>query len=179
MLCDISRAGRKPPGMPIGTRLSKSYCSSRCITDAAQERRRDVGSAAAEVLPTIQKRCRVVGRIRHDTGIPKEGKHLGRRGAAVFGQIGKQDNYQVAFSLSVSTWSSSSAKSVPTVSAGSIVPGWRASQPNRGSRGDRFQAKSEIAMEANTASGVAQEIPAGVVLVGCRLCPRHDLPQMR
>src|SRR5256714_2082382 len=55
------------------------------------------------VLPAMQKQGPVVAWVVDDTGFPKKGQHSVGVARQYCGQVGKQDNCQVAVSLSVTT----------------------------------------------------------------------------
>ena len=115
------------------------------------------------VLPTMQKQGPVVAWIVDDTGFPKQGKHSVGVARQYCGQIGKQDNCQVAVSLSVSTWSSS----LP-IAWGLYLPEVWCQDSERCQRagvpeGIEFRTNPEIALQ-QIRQAVEQEIPPGGVL---------------
>jgi SRSO17 transposase len=59
------------------------------------------------VLPAMQRKGAVVAWIVHDTSYPKKGQHSLGVMRQYWGQVGKQENWRVAVSLSVATSSSS------------------------------------------------------------------------
>src|SRR6185436_6807278 len=115
------------------------------------------------VLPAMQKHGPVVAWIVDDTGFPKRGKHSVGVTRQYCGQIGKQDNCQVAVSLSVSTWSSS----LPIAWRLYLPEVWCQDAERLEQTGVpeeiAFQTKPEIALE-QMRQAVEQKVPVGVVL---------------
>ena len=85
--------------------------------------------------------------IIDDTGFPKKGRHSVGVARQYCGQLGKQDNCQVAVSLSVATH----AASLPVAYRLYLPDDWAADPVRRRKAGvpedDRFQTKPEIALE--------------------------------
>ena len=116
-----------------------------------------------QVLPAMQKNGPVVAWIIDDTGFPKSGRHSVGVARQYCGQIGKQDNCQVAVSLSVSTWTASLPICwrlyLPEVWAGDAERRQRAGVPED----IEFRTKPEIALE-QMREAIAQQVPVGAVL---------------
>jgi SRSO17 transposase len=133
------------------------------VADAPWSDEEMLAQVQRQVLPAMEKHGAVVAWIVDDTGFPKQGKHSVGVARQYCGQIGKQDNCQVAVSLSVSTWNSS------------LPIAWRLYLPELwcqdGARRERvgvpeeipFQTKPEIALE-QIRQAMKQEVPVGVVL---------------
>ena len=115
------------------------------------------------VLPTMEKHGPIEAWIVDDTGFPKRGKHSVGVARQYCGQIGKQDNCQVAVSLSVSTWGSS------------LPIAWRLYLPELWCQDDErreetgvpeeitFQTKPKLALD-QIRQALEQKVPVGVVL---------------
>ena len=133
------------------------------VADAPWDDQAMLAEVRRQVLPAIQKNGPVVAWIIDDTGFPKSGRHSVGVARQYCGQVGKQDNCQVAVSLSVSTWNAS----LP-IAWRLYVPVVWASDPERRQRAGvpehiEFQTKPEIALEQMRAA-IAQKVPAGAVL---------------
>jgi SRSO17 transposase len=115
------------------------------------------------VLPRIERRGAIRAWIIDDTGFPKKGKHSVGVARQYCGQLGKQDNCQVAVSLSVAN----DAASLPIAYRLYLPQAW-ADDPERRRTAKvpveiAFQTKPQIALEQIKAAK-AQGIAPGVVL---------------
>ena len=101
--------------------------------------------------------------IVDDTGFPKKGKHSVGVARQYCGQLGKQDNCQVAVSLSLA----SARGSIPIAYQLYLPKDWAADQVRRKAAGvpeaQAFATKPEIAL-AQMRQAVAAGVPMGVVL---------------
>jgi SRSO17 transposase len=133
------------------------------VADAPWNDEAMLAEVRRQVLPGMQKNGPVVAWIVDDTGFPKSGRHSVGVARQYCGQVGKQDNCQVAVSLSVSTWNAS----LPVAWRLYLPEVW-ASDPERRQRagvpdGIEFQTKPGIALE-QIREAIAQQIPVGTVL---------------
>ena len=116
-----------------------------------------------QVLPAMQMESPIVAWIVDDTGIPKKGKHSVGVTRQYCGQLGKQDNCQVAVSLSVATWNSS----LPINYQLYLPEDWAKDSERREKAGVpeeiRFQTKPRIALE-QIRQATQVEVTRGVVL---------------
>lgn len=115
------------------------------------------------VLPAMRKRGAVVAWIVDDTGFPKKGKHSVGVTRQYCGQIGKQENCQVAVSLSISTWT----MSLPIAYRLYLPEEWSQDSERRKATGVpkeiQFQTKPQIALD-QIRQAMASDAPQGVVL---------------
>jgi len=145
------------------------------VADAPWNDEEMLAQVRGEVLPTMQKHGPVVAWIVDDTGFPKQGKHSVGVARQYCGQVGKQDNCQVAVSLSVSTWNAS----LPIAWRLYLPEAWcqdakrcrEAGVPE----GVEFQTKPEIAFAADSASFAAAG-SCGSGAGRCRLWAQHWIP---
>lgn len=115
------------------------------------------------VLPAMQKKGPVAAWIVDDTGLPKKGRHSVGVARQYCGQTGKQDNCQVAVSLSVATWTAS----LPMAWRLYLPEVWSADAERRNKAGVpeeiRFRTKLEIALN-QIRQAIQDEVPRGTVL---------------
>lgn len=114
-------------------------------------------------LPAIEAHGPIRAWMIDDTGIPKQGKHSVGVARQYCGQLGKQDNCQVAVTLSVGN----DAASLPVAHRLYLPQDW-ADDPARRAKAKIpddvvFKTKPEIALE-QIAAAQAAGVPEGVVL---------------
>ena len=116
------------------------------------------------VLPAMERHGPIEAWIIDDTGLPKKGRHSVGVARQYCGQLGKQDNCQVAVSLSIA----SHEASLPVAYRLYLPQDWAKDRKRRGTAGVpkeiRFQTKPEIALEQIRWACEAG-LPRGVVLM--------------
>jgi SRSO17 transposase len=116
------------------------------------------------VLPEVERHGPVKAWIIDDTGFPKQGRHSVGVARQYCGQLGKQDNCQVAVSLSVAN----DHASLPVAYRLYLPEDWAGDSKRRCKAGVpedvRFKTKPEIALEQIDAACKAG-LPRGVVLM--------------
>ena len=122
-----------------------------------------MGAVREHVLGAMSKSGPLVAWIVDDTGLPKKGKHSVGVARQYCGQTGKQDNCQVAVSLSVATWQAS----LPIAYGLYLSEAWTNDVERREKAGIpaeiRFQTKLEIALE-QIRSALAHGVSRATVL---------------
>jgi len=115
------------------------------------------------VLPKIEKLAPIRGWIIDDTGIPKKGKHSVAVARQYCGELGKQDNCQVAVTLSVA----SDQASLPIALRLYLPETWandKARCEKAGVPKDvTFQTKPQIALD-QIRQAIDDGVPQGIVL---------------
>ena len=122
-----------------------------------------LGAVRTYVLPLIAQRGPVRGWMVDDTGIPKKGTHSVGVARQYCGQLGKQDNCQVAVTLSLAA----EHASLPIAHRLYLPQAW-ADDPARRARAGvpedvAFQTKPQIALEQIHAAQAAGVPPAPVL----------------
>ena len=116
------------------------------------------------VLPTLERHGPIEAWIIDDTGFPKKGRHSVGVARQYCGQIGKQDNCQVAVSLSLANHYAS----LPVAYRLYLPQDWASDSQRRRKTGVPeevgFKTKPEIALEQVQAACQAG-LPRGVVLM--------------
>ena len=123
-----------------------------------------LGKVREMVLPEIEQRGPIEAWIIDDTGFPKQGRHSVGVARQYCGQLGKQDNCQVAVSLSIANHHAS----LPVAYRLYLPKDWAADQERRRKVGVPeeivFKTKPEIALEQLRWACEAG-LPRGVVLL--------------
>jgi SRSO17 transposase len=115
------------------------------------------------VLPKMEQRAPVRAWIIDDTGIPKKGRHSVGVARQYCGELGKQDNCQVAVTLSVA----SDHASLPVAFRLYLHESWAKDEERRRKAGVPtgivFQTKPQIALD-QIRQAIADHVPEGIVL---------------
>jgi len=131
---------------------------------AAWSDERVLGKVCEQVRPAIERHGPIEAWIIDDTGMPKKGKHSVGVGRQYCGQRGKQDNCQVAVSLSIANHHAS----LPVAYRLYLPQDWAADRARREKAGVPedivFQTKPEIALEQIRWACEAG-LPRGIVLM--------------
>jgi SRSO17 transposase len=126
------------------------------------------------VLPSIERRGPIEAWIIDDTSFPKKGRHSVGVTRQYCGQRGKQDNCQVAVSLSLAN----ADASLPVAYRLYLPEAWASDAARREKAGVpadiRFQTKIEIALDQVRAA-CAAGLPRGVVLMDAGYGNHTDL----
>lgn len=154
---------------PMAARLSPERTSAEhqsllhFVGQSSWDEKDLLRSVRAAVLPVMTERQPIEAWIVDDTAFPKKGRHSVGVGRQYCGQLGKQDNCQVAVSLSLA----SSEASLPVAWQLYLPEAWAADAARRKTAKVPaevvFRTKAEIALgqiEAAQAEGLAE----GVVL---------------
>lgn len=127
-----------------------------------------------QVLPSIEREGPIEAWIIDDTGFPKKGRHSVGVMRQYCGQLGKQDNCQVAVTLSVAN----RAASLPVAYRLYLPEAWATDPARRKKAGVPeeigFRTKPEIALDQIRAS-CAAGLPRGVVLMDAGYGNHSDL----
>jgi hypothetical protein len=126
------------------------------------------------VLPKIEQHGPIEAWIIDDTGFPKKGRHSVGVARQYCGQLGKQDNCQVAVSLSLAN----AEASLPVAYRLYLPEAWASDAARRKKAGVPeaigFQTKIEIALDQLRAAH-ASGLPRGCVLLDAGYGPHADL----
>jgi SRSO17 transposase len=122
-----------------------------------------LGRIGEQVLPVLERREPIRAWIVDDTGFPKKGSHSVGVARQYCGQLGKQDNCQVAVSLSVAN----NSASLPIAWRLYLPQAW-VDDPERRKKAKvpdeiAFKTKPQIALDQIRAAH-AQDVAPGVVL---------------
>jgi SRSO17 transposase len=161
--------GERKSVEPMAARLSPGNVGRmhqslhHLVADAPWSDEELLAEVRHQILPAMQKHGPIVAWIVDDTGFPKKGKHSVGVARQYCGQLGKQDNCQVAVSLSVATWNSS----LPIAYHLYLPEEWAKDTARRQTTGVpkeiQFQTKPQIALD-QIRQTVKTEVTRGVVL---------------
>jgi SRSO17 transposase len=152
-------AARIAPGEVCAKHQSLHHFVAKAPWDEADL----LAAMRAYVLPKMAKRAPIRAWIIDDTGIPKKGRHSVGVARQYCGELGKQDNCQVAVTLSVA----SDHASLPVAFRLYLPEPWANDDERRRKAGVpadiAFQTKPQIALD-QIRQAIAADMPNGVAL---------------
>jgi SRSO17 transposase len=154
-------AARLEPGRVGAAHQSMHHVVAKAAWDDAALLR----AVREQVLPALQRHGPLAYWIVDDTGFPKQGQHSVGVARQDCGQLGKQDNCQVAVSLSVAN----DHASLPIAYQLYLPETWAEDPARRAKAGVpdeiTFQTKTAIALD-QLRQALAEGVPRGTVLGG-------------
>jgi SRSO17 transposase len=154
---------------PMAARLDPAHVQAKhqslhhVVAQAKWDDAALLAAVRAEVMPVIERHGPITYWIVDDTGFPKQGKHSVGVTRQYCGQLGKQDNCQVAVSLSVAN----DHASLPIAYQLFLPEVWANDQPRRAKAGVpdtiTFETKTAIAL-GQLRQALAAGVPVGIVL---------------
>jgi SRSO17 transposase len=161
-----------------GTRAGRTAAQHQSLLHFVGEGRwsdeRVLAKVREMVLPAIERHGPIEAWIIDDTGFPKKGTHSVGVARQYCGQLGKQDNCQVAVSLSLAN----AHASLPVAYRLYLPESWASDTARRKKAGVPeeigFQTKPEIALDQIRAACTAG-LPRGVVLMDAGYGTHIDL----
>ncbi|MGH7353318.1 MAG: IS701 family transposase [Candidatus Rokuibacteriota bacterium] len=161
--------GERKSVEPMAARVDPRHVRSRhqsmhhFVADAPWEAAAVLRVARARVLPALVRHGPVAAWIVDDTGFPKKGQHSVGVARQYCGVLGKQDNCQVAVSVSIAN----EAVSVPVAYQLYLPESWARDRRRRRAAGVpdtiAFQPKWQIALE-QIRTVHAEDVPRGPVV---------------
>ncbi len=162
--------GQRKSVEPIAARIEPARVGAahqslhHFVAQAAWDDRAVLAAVRDMVLPAMQAQAPIRAWIIDDTGMPKKGRHSVGVARQYCGQLGKQDNCQVAVSLSVATHQAS----LPVAFRLYLPEAWAGDPARRTKAGVpeeiAFQTKPQIAL-AQIRAALAADVPRGVVVM--------------
>ena len=161
--------GERKSVEPMAARIAPDKVSAKhqslhhFVAKAAWDEAALLGAVRAFVLPNMEHKAPIRAWIVDDTGIPKKGRHSVGVARQYCGELGKQDNCQVAVTLSVAN----DYVSLPIAFQLYLPESWANDMARRGKAGVpeevRFKTKPQIALD-QIRQAIADGAPKGVAL---------------
>src|SRR6201981_3805603 len=172
--------GERKSSEPMAARLDPTHVQAKhqslhhVVAQADWDDAAVLATVRAQVLPAIERHGPVLYWIVDDTSFPKQGTHSVGVARQYCGQLGKQDNCQVAVSLSLANRHAS----LPVAYRLYLPEAWTSDAARRKKAGVpadlTFKTKPEIALEQIRAA-CAAGLPRGVILMDAGYGPHSDL----